>query len=376
MIQTYHPQRLSPSRYDQYLASGWFRGSVMLYKLDMLCIDSDIHSIVNIRLNLNNFEFKSRHRKLIRKNDKQFTTIIRKACPNPEKDALYQNHKKRFRGFIHATLKDYLNSGRSQTVFDTHEVCVYDGDKLIAVSYFDFGKKSMASLICLYDEAYAKCSLGIYTMAKEIELGMSREYQWYYPGYVLDDKELFDYKLSLGNFQYYNESKRWRPLTPDTHLPTVASKYKQAMNDLLEALRGEGIESKRWVYPFFSMGYLGYWKVRFLNYPLLLEIPFGGPHDPKLVLSYDVDLNTYAVLFIIPAKEHRHLINMEISPDLQSGSQYLLELSKIHNLVCRTADIQQIIAVLKMISNTVPLKAGPPVKTASTAVVEGQKVLK
>ena len=36
LVQTHYPRKLSRARYDQYLASGWFRGSVMLYKMDLL----------------------------------------------------------------------------------------------------------------------------------------------------------------------------------------------------------------------------------------------------------------------------------------------------------------------------------------------------
>jgi len=69
IVQTYFPNRLSPARYDTYLASGWFRGSVMLYKMDLLCIEDDIFSVVNIRLKLDDHQFKKRHEKIMRKND-------------------------------------------------------------------------------------------------------------------------------------------------------------------------------------------------------------------------------------------------------------------------------------------------------------------
>ena len=52
LVQTHFPRSLSRSRHDQYLASGWFRGSVMLYKMDLLCIDESLFSVVNIRMNL------------------------------------------------------------------------------------------------------------------------------------------------------------------------------------------------------------------------------------------------------------------------------------------------------------------------------------
>ena len=118
-------------------------------------------------------------------------------------------HKDRFKGFIHPTLNEYLTSGFHRTVFDTREVCVYDGDKLVAVSYFDVGDRAMASLIGLQHPDYRKFGLGIYTMLKEVEFGRSAGLKWYYPGYVLDLPSDFDYKLELGEFEYYTPTKRW-----------------------------------------------------------------------------------------------------------------------------------------------------------------------
>ena len=56
LVQTHYPRQLSRSRYDQYLASGWFRGAVMLYKMDLVCIDNEVYSVVNIRLNLEHYK--------------------------------------------------------------------------------------------------------------------------------------------------------------------------------------------------------------------------------------------------------------------------------------------------------------------------------
>ena len=85
LVQTHFPRKLSRSRYDQYLASGWFRGSVMLYKMNLLCIDDEVYSVVNIRLNIEEFKHKKRQRKLLRKAEERFEIKFGKASPTPEK---------------------------------------------------------------------------------------------------------------------------------------------------------------------------------------------------------------------------------------------------------------------------------------------------
>ncbi|MGY8884967.1 MAG: hypothetical protein ACKVKI_05580, partial [Flavobacteriales bacterium] len=126
LVQTHFPRQLSRVRYDQYLASGWFRGAVMLYKMDLLCLDNELYSVVNIRLNLEKFGFRKGQRKLLRKAESKFKICYGIASTNKAKEALYASHKHRFKGFIHGTLEEYLNAGFQSTVFDTREVCVYD----------------------------------------------------------------------------------------------------------------------------------------------------------------------------------------------------------------------------------------------------------
>lgn len=355
IVQTYFPQKLSKSRYDTYLASGWFRGSVMLYKMDLLCMEQDVFSVVNIRLNTQQFEFKKRHQKLLKKNNERFTATINFAQPNAAKEALYQSHKRRFKGFIHGTLEEYLHSGHHHTVFHTHEICVYDGDKLVAVSYFDEGEKSIASLLALYHPDYSEHSLGIYTMLKEVEFATLREKKWYYPGYVLDRPSSFNYKLSLGNFEYYNANKRWVPMKNFQSSATIGFHFKEKIEKFHKRCKEEGIEMKRWLYPYFSMGYMGYWNIDFLKYPLYFEIPYGAPGSAKLVVSYDLDEQVYSLCVIDHADAHDHLINMEISHEFMSEPVYYMELMMVREEIFKTSSLRAMIKKITAIINDVPI---------------------
>ncbi len=327
LVQTYFPQKLSASRYDTFLASGWFRGSVMLYKMDLLCLEGDVRSVVNIRLDLNKHDYSKSHRKIIKRVEERFTFTYGEAFASPEKEVLYARHKNRFKGFIHPTLTDYLNSGFYQNVFDTQEICVYDGDKLIAVSFFDRGERSMASLLGLYDENYHKFSLGLYTMLKEISLGKSWNYRWYYPGYVLDQSSQFDYKLRLGEFEYYNQRQRWAKFTNFSASETKTFEIKAAIAELEEKLVAAKIPFAKTLYPLFSLGYVGYWNAEFVKYPIFLSVQLPG--DQELLMTYDIDLRAFVVNKIVEAPEYDHLINMEASSDFGKGDDYLMKLMMV-----------------------------------------------
>lgn len=340
LVQTYFPQRLSPSRYDSYLASGWFRGSVMLYKMDLLCIEEQIYSVVNIRLPLEHFSPRKSQRKIIRKVENNFRVSYGKAQPNVAKEFLYQQQKKKFKGFIHPTLSDYLNSGFLSSVFDTQEVCVYDGDQLIAVSFFDKGETALASLLGLYDENYATYSLGVYTMLKEIEFGQQHDMRWYYPGYVLDRPSQFNYKLKLGDFEYYNANKRWSKY--ENFLPSETKSFflRERLDEISELLDQLKFKHHFVLYPLFSMGYIGYWNAEFIKYPGFFMIE--SPNEEKQILSFDLDQNTFVIQNIVPAPTYEHLVNMEASGEFQNTKNYMMRLMMVSEHICLSPELDTI----------------------------------
>ena len=341
LVQTHFPRSLSRSRYDQYLASGWFRGSVMLYKMDLLCIDQMLYSVVNIRMNLGNYAPTSRQRKIMRRVESRFTVTYGHAQPNANKEALYAQHKSRFKGFIHSTLTDYLSAGFQGTVFDTREVCVYDGDRLIAVSYFDLGEQSMASLLGLYDEAYSKFSLGSYTLLKEAEYGKRTGRKWFYPGYILDQRSDFDYKLRLGPMEHYTSKKRWAKLENFKPKTTTSYRIREATEALTSALRDVGMPSHPWLYPYFSMGYMGPWSAFFLRLPVPVEL--GHDVEGMLVAGFDPESESYTLMHIHPCPDASQFLNMEPSSEFATGEAYLNHLYQTGDTLLAQGTLEEVL---------------------------------
>ena len=293
----------------------------MLYKMDLLCIDETLFSVVNIRMNLEHFSPSARQRKTMRRVESRFTVTYGHAQPNANKEALYAKHKSRFKGFIHNTLTEYLSAGFQGTVFDTREVCVYDGDRLIAVSYFDLGEQSMASLLGLYDEAYAKYSLGTYTLLKEVEYGLRTGRKWFYPGYILDQRSDFDYKLKLGPMEHYTSKMRWAKLENFKPQSTTSFQIRRATSRLVDGLQEQGLAPKTWLYPYFSMGYMGPWSAFFLRLPEPVEL--GHDVEGMLVAGYDPETASYTMMHVHPCPDASQFLNMEPSSEFQIGEAYL-----------------------------------------------------
>lgn len=320
----------------------------MLYKMDLLCIDDEVYSVVNIRLNMEDFKLRKSQKKLLRKASDKFDIQYGKATPNEEKERLYQQHKHRFKGFIHGSLEEYLYANFGESVFDTREVCVYDGDKLVAVSYFDLGDRGMASLLGLYDEDYKSWSLGKVTMLKEIEFGLETGRKWYYPGYVLDLPSNFDYKLELGKMEHYSPSRRWVSYNKFDPKSTNAHAIRTKTQELSDELHSMGMNHKVWLYPYFSMGYVGPWNAFFLRAPALIEL--GHDMQGFIAMSYSPEDDSYALYRIHPCPDGPQFLKMEESGEFAQSTKYLNHLYKVGSTIIENCSKEIVLDFVKQIS--------------------------
>lgn len=250
LFDVIYPYKISSSYLDRLLAQGWFRHGQCFQKPGLICIDDVVCDVLNIRLNLKDHSFSKSQQKLLRKNDKRFIVKIEKASITDKKENLYQKNQFRFKGFLTESLNDFLTFGYEETLFNTYEVAVFDNKKLVAFSYFDLGKNTMAALLGIIDWNYKRESLGIYTMLKELEFAKQKKLKFYYPGPITVQSNTFDYKLKLGDFFYLAKTKRWRKLIDKKTDTFFANIINEKTAELEQILKQKEITHKTYVYPF------------------------------------------------------------------------------------------------------------------------------
>ncbi|NNE55252.1 MAG: hypothetical protein HKN32_04480, partial [Flavobacteriales bacterium] len=240
--------------------------------------------------------------------------------------------------------------GHPYTPFNTYEVCVYDGNRLVAASLYDLGECAMASLIAMQDPEYQKHSLGIYTMLKEVEHARKMNLKWYYPGYVLDKPSSFSYKLSLGTFEHYNVNRRWVAYSKFKTHESLAERYKKHLSRIEDGLRHHSVEFDSWLYPYFSMGYMNYWSVNFVRAPKFLEIPIG--EQSRLLVVYNLEEQEYQLLWATNSKSKDHLLSMELSDEFQNDEYYCLDLLETDDVILSSENPQEIIDEVSILSSS------------------------
>ena len=161
------------------------------------------------------------------------------------KQLLYESYRHVLPGGSSPTLRDYHFDGGNSNIFDTRQIEVFDGDELVAFSFFDIGKTSAASIQGVYATDYAKHSLGFYTMLLEISYCMEKGMDFYYPGYVVPGYDRFDYKLRIGDCQFFDLTDRsWKPYRQFSREQNPSQKLIKKMFEASRYLKTCGLQNE------------------------------------------------------------------------------------------------------------------------------------
>jgi leucyl-tRNA---protein transferase len=284
------PRSLSGSRLDRLLQGGWFRYASTLFRSQLQYMDGQIYTPINVRMRVQEQAFSKKMQKIFDKNVQRFRYEYGPATFSQAKQELYNGHKSRLSGFYPHSLKDLVVLD-PYSVFPTHEVCVYDGQRLVAVSFFDVGQQSVASITGLFDAAYSAYSLGYFTMLLEVTFCRRTNRQFYYPGYILDMPTLYDYKLRIGQMEMLNwETGRWRRY----HLPysnTAGQRIRSTTEMLQEKLLAADIKFRTHFYTYYSWHYRSdfYASSSMVRQPVLLFLD----SEKRFYVTFDVEKNAY-----------------------------------------------------------------------------------
>lgn len=302
----YPSEAISPEALDAYLAKGWYRMGQTIFTTHFLCFQQHFYSAIWVRLQLEGYVFRKSIRKLMRRNERYFRTVYREGKIDREKERLYQRYRRSFSGMLAPTLKDSLLDGDEKNIYNTVEVCIYEDNRLVAFSFFDLGKSSAASILGVYDPEYDRYSLGFYTMLLEISYCMEQGLQYYYPGYVVPGYSRFDYKLRIGEVDYFDlRTNSWAPFQELQPEDIPITRMEQELADLKRVFRSQNIPCQLKYYPLFESNLFGFWQAPYFDYPILLHC-FPQADASRFIMGvYDV------------RKEAFHLLQCSLLEDFQ-----------------------------------------------------------
>lgn len=296
--EKHYLENITDRELDAYLAKGWYRMGQAIFTCRFIIFQGRLYSSIWVRLPLEGYRFRKNLRKLFKKTHDRFRVVFRPAFISAEKEALYQRYRRQFKGRIAPTLRTSLQDDTDQNIYDTWEVTIYDGNKLVAFSFFDRGFQSVASILGVFDPDYHKYSLGFFTMLAEIDYCQRHGLQFYYPGYVVPGYQKFDYKLRIGQVECYDERLDTWVDEPDYNFEVLPSNYMfTQLQQAQRTLTKRGIPCRLMVYPPYEANLLGYWILDYLEYPIHLDCGAFQFHPIKLILIFDHFKETYGLYY-------------------------------------------------------------------------------
>ena len=348
--EKHYPELLIPEELDSYLAKGWYRMGQTIFTTHFLCFDEHFYSAVWIRLPLRGYQFRKSLRKLMLRNQRAFRTEVRKASLGPAKEKLYQRYRADFTGALAPSLKDSLLDGEDYNIFDTYEVSIYDGNRLIAFSFFDLGRKSAASITGVYDPHYRKYSLGIYTMLMEIAFAQQKDLDYFYPGYIVPGYPRFDYKLRIGEpqeVQYFDlQADNWRPYDQINDEKIPLRRMEERLRMLHQSLMAHQIPSRQQYYPLFEANLFGFWQAPYFDYPFFLWCYPGRPRSFYYLIVFNVRENEYQLLRCSPFDDLQFYFNESFARTFNQ-EQFFLELIVIEEKLASSPRMEDILNALR-----------------------------
>ena len=292
----FQPPRLAPEELDAFLGRGWYRMGQAIFTCRFVIFDRVLRSAIWIRLPLDGYRFRPGLRRRLDRVGRRFRTAIGPARVDETKERLYQSYRAQFRGTLAPTLEAAFSDGDAGNVFDSRELTVHDGDRLVAFSFFDIGRSALASIIGVYDPEFARASLGFYTMLREVEFALASDMTYFYPGYIVPGYPAMDYKLRVGDVEYYDlEESRWRPYSELASRELPSDRMARSLEEARVILHRSGLPSRVRLYPHYELSALGGWLGSCLSQPLFLALAVGGPSTAGLVVTYDLDRSVYLV---------------------------------------------------------------------------------
>jgi arginyl-tRNA--protein-N-Asp/Glu arginylyltransferase len=334
--EKHHPEQLSPEDLDNYLSKGWYRMGQTIFTTHFLSFDARFYSAIWARLPLESYEFSKSLRKIMRRNSAHFRTYVAPGSLTLKKEALYQKYRAGFPGILAASLRDSLLDGGKHNIYNTYEITVYDGRKLVACSYFDLGVTSAASILGFYDPEYSAYSLGLYTMLAEINYCMQQGMSWFYPGYVVPGYHRFDYKLRIGAVEYFDlGNKGWLPYAGMTQTPMQTMEQQaERLHQLLKSVR---LPSRLMYYPLFEANLFGFWAAPYLEFPIFV-LCAAPPRDSGYILAvYDVRDAQYKLLRCSPFEDAGFYLNDAFLKNF-SPERFFLELLVVQETLLQSSN--------------------------------------
>ncbi len=211
--QTAYPERMDGSLLDACLARGWYRITQSFITTDLITYDEKLVPVFWLRIDLKRYQPSRSARRIAAKNSR-FQLTIKPFAITDEIENLFRTYRASIDFAMSESVASYLLDNGATNAFDSRLIEMRDGERLIAVGYFDLGARTSTGILHFYDPAFSDDSPGKYLFLAEIDYSLRLGFDYYYMGYLCGGNPKFDYKLFADRRStelYFRPRDKWLP---------------------------------------------------------------------------------------------------------------------------------------------------------------------
>lgn len=191
-------QPIEPAFMDGLLELGWYRMSQSVFTTSWIHLsETEVYEALWARVVLNKWT-PGKTLAQLQKRNRQFTLRLEPFRVDDEIEYLYRRYKQSIDFEVSQTARAYLMDDHTVNFFPTKLWTLYNGEELIAASYFDEGVRSSAGILTFFHPDYRKYSPGLLLYLESVLLAKKNGKEFFYPGYISLQYPKFDYKLKAG----------------------------------------------------------------------------------------------------------------------------------------------------------------------------------
>lgn len=210
--QSFQCQQVAPEQMDEMWAQGWRHFGTAFFRYAVAFHDGRLFSVIPLRIDLTRFA-PSRSQKRVIARNRDLQVVIRDTRLDREKETLFARHRERFNFNVPDSLYDFLSARPATVPCHNQEICVYAGDRLIAVSFLDCGRTATSGVYAMFDPVESPRSPGILLILESIRYARKLGCRYYYPGYAYREPSVYDYKKRFEGLEYLAWESGWRSYT-------------------------------------------------------------------------------------------------------------------------------------------------------------------
>ena len=208
--QAFEANVATPEEMDALWANGWRHFGTYFFRYALAEHREQICHVMPLRIVLSQFTLSRSQQRILAKN-RDVQVVIRDTVIDETKAVLFDRHRERFDHNVPDSLYTFLSYEPARVPCRNQELCVYDGERLLAASFLDVGARATSAVYAMFEPDEHKRSLGIFTMLKAIEHSRALGCTHYYPGYAYREPSVYDYKKRFAALEYLDWDFGWRP---------------------------------------------------------------------------------------------------------------------------------------------------------------------